>query len=99
MKVSVGDLLFLKDKIDMNIQGEDLDDLSIGMVLSIQEADGSEEHQEIIFETYKTFNEIENVDQLVNSTQIKVVFPRTQKQYWFPEFYIQNLFKKNKEKT
>lgn len=99
MNLNVGDLIFLKENIPFNIQEPDLYDLSIGILLKIQEADGSELHQNIIFETYRTLNEIDDPDELINSKQYKVHFLRNQTTYWFPEFYIEKMFQKKSKKN
>lgn len=97
MQVKVGDLLFLRNDIPFNIQDHDLNDLKIGLLLGIQRADGSNTHQEIIFDCYRTFQDIDNVDELINSKQYKVHFPRLESAYWFPEHYIMQMFTKEKQ--
>jgi len=93
--LKVGDLFLLKKNIPFNIYSEDLNDLNVGILLGILEPDGSEEHQEIIFATYQTLQEIDDVDELINSRQYKIYFPRMDHYYWLPEHYVIQMFNKN----
>lgn len=94
-ELNIGDMFILKENIPFSIFGEDKINLNVGLLLEILEPDGSKEHQEIIFETYKSLQEIDDVDELINSMQYKVYFPRLDHSFWLPEHYIIQMFNKN----
>ena len=94
LDINIGDLFRVKIEYLLVNQVPDANfdrNRSLCLLLRIQKPDGSDAHTEIIHNNSHLLTD-DNLDELINSTFYKLMFPRTNDSVWFPEYRFIQIF-------